>query len=93
MEYQEHYDNLAERNSLCDTATSDGYRMLHDDFDPDWQPGDEPHGTLTFTDEPAPQSPVEEKLVFTASPPGTAIGQRLNHIEDFLEEAYPGGDG
>lgn len=29
-----------------------GYRMLHDDFDPDWKRGDEPHGTMTFTNEP-----------------------------------------
>ena len=56
MEYQEHYDNMEERNSLCKGATSKGYRMLHDNFDEDWQPGDEPHGTLIFTDEPPEQS-------------------------------------
>lgn len=39
---------------------------------------------LIFTDEPLP-----EPLVFTASPPGAAIGQRLTNIEDFLKEAYP----
>lgn len=61
MEYQEHYDNMEQRNSLCDTATSNGFRMLHDDFDSDWKRGDEPHGTLTFTDEPAPHAePVRD---------------------------------
>lgn len=30
------------------------------------------------------------KLFFTASPPGLALGERLNHIEDFLKEAFPG---
>ncbi|MBA7589743.1 hypothetical protein ES708_31832 [subsurface metagenome] len=61
MEYTEHYDNMAERNNLCSNANSNGFRMLYDNFDPDWQRGDEPHGTLTFTDEPAPiAEPVKD---------------------------------
>jgi len=32
--------------------------------------------------------PPAEPLVFTSSPPGTAIGVRLNNIEDFLERAF-----
>ena len=56
MEYQEHYDNMEERNIHCKTAELIRFRMLHDDFDEDWEVGDEPHGTLTFTDEPAPQA-------------------------------------
>jgi hypothetical protein len=28
--------------------------MVHDDFDSDWKPSDEPHGTLIFSDEPRP---------------------------------------
>ena len=90
MEYQEHYDNWAERYAFCSTANGNGFRMLHDDFDPDWQPGDEPHGTLTFTDEPAEQTPLPPKLVFNSSPPGSALGVRLKNVEDFLKEAYPG---
>ncbi|GAI49635.1 unnamed protein product [marine sediment metagenome] len=89
MEYTEHYEGMEQRNNLCDIANSNGFRMLHDDFDEDWKRGDEPHGTLTFTDEPAPQAPSPEPLVFTNSPPGTAIGERLNNIEDFLKEAFP----
>jgi len=54
MEYTEHYDNMEQRNSLCDIASSNGFRMLHDNFDADWKRGDEPHGILTFTDEPSP---------------------------------------
>ena len=32
-------------------------RMLHDNFDLDWQPGTEPHGTMIFTDEPEKVTP------------------------------------
>ena len=80
MEYVEHYDNLAERKSLCQTAETNGYRMLHDDFDPDWEVGDPPHGNLTFTNS------VEE-----TSPPSTAeelkleikeIKNRIKALED-----------
>ncbi|MBA7569582.1 hypothetical protein ES708_11323 [subsurface metagenome] len=52
--------------------------------------------TLTVTDEELEALGMDrsklppEPLVFTASPPGTAIGKRLNNIEDFLREAYPG---
>lgn len=58
MEYTEHYDNMEERNSLCSIAASNGFRNIHDTFDSDWQRGDEPHGTLIFTDvmpEPEPE--------------------------------------
>lgn len=62
MEYQEKYANMVERNSLCQTATGNGFRMLHDNFDPDWKRGDEPHGTLIFTDIPPLQSPPSRDL-------------------------------
>lgn len=81
------YTNWIERQALVAQYESQGWRMLHDDFDPDWQPGDEPHGTLTFTDEPSPELPPP--LCFEASPPGQAIGKRLKNIEDFLEKLYP----
>lgn len=88
MEYTEHYDNMEQRNSLCLVAEGNGYRMLHDDFDEDWQPGDEPHGTLTFTNVPPEQAPEPESTGYTH--PGFARGvgntaARLTHIEDFLE--------
>ncbi|MBA7625506.1 hypothetical protein ES703_32936 [subsurface metagenome] len=60
MTYTKHYEDMKQRNNLCSIATSNGFRMLHDDFDPDWERGDEPHGSLTFTDEPAPQAPEPE---------------------------------
>ena len=56
MEYTEHYDNMEQRNSLCSIAEGNKFRMLHDNFDADWKRGDEPHGTLIFTDEPTPQA-------------------------------------
>ncbi len=34
-----------------------GLRMLHDDFAEGWQRGDDPSGTLTFTDEPGVEAP------------------------------------
>lgn len=85
------YGNLAERAEKIAEAEGKGLRMLHDDFDHDWTPGDEPHGTLTFTDEPTPEpEPGPEPIVFTASPPGEALGERLKNIEDFLSEVYSG---
>lgn len=58
MEYQEHYENMVERNNLCKIAIGKGFRMLHDNFDGGWKRGDEPKGTLIFTDEPAPKAPT-----------------------------------
>lgn len=54
MEVIETYSNLVERQAKIALRESQGLRMLHDDFDADWKRGDEPHGTMTFTDEPAP---------------------------------------
>ena len=56
MEVTEKYANLKERTEKINLCEGQGLRMLHDDFDPDWKPGDEPHGTMTFTDiiEPSP---------------------------------------
>jgi len=50
MEYTEHYDNLEERAAILADYASQDLRNIHDTFDADWQRGDEPHGTLTFTD-------------------------------------------
>jgi len=74
MEVKVHYSNLAERALLIEqyeaqkkprdfdiagVARDTKLRMLHDDFDADWKPGDEPHGTMTFSDELPPVEPVE----------------------------------
>lgn len=60
MDIQASYSNLVERSSLVAKYQGQGYRMLHDDFDPEWKTGQEPFGTLTFTDEPAPVAPTPE---------------------------------
>lgn len=60
MEYKEHYDNLAQRELIIKDYEGRGLELLHDDFDEGWQRGDEPHGILTFTDEPTPQAPEPE---------------------------------
>jgi len=57
MEIQVHYDNLADRKIKVAGKEAQGLRMLHDDFDPNWKSGDEPHGTMTFTDVMPPPLP------------------------------------
>lgn len=86
MEYTEHYDNVIERDSLVIIAEGNGFRMLHDTFDSDWQKGDEPHGTLTFTDEPPTQPPEPEPIPFERLNPLEGVEPRLTHIEEWLEE-------
>ncbi len=63
MEYTKRYHGKVERKELCDIANSNGFRMLHDNFDPDWKRGEEPRGELLFTDEvPAQAKPEPTKL-------------------------------
>ena len=50
MVVTEKYANLEERIEGIALREGQGLRMLHDDFDADWKRGDEPHGTMTFTD-------------------------------------------
>lgn len=77
----EHYNNLAERNILCTRYQEMGYRMLHDDFDSDWTPGDEPHGTLTFDDTPPP--PPTPAELFTEQ-----VEEELNSYHSLALQAY-----
>ena len=58
MEIKVTYDGLEDRQEKVAKREAKGLRMLHDDFDPDWKLGDEPHGTLTFTDESPPAPPI-----------------------------------
>ena len=46
------YMDLKDRAKKVQVQEAKKLRMLHDDFDEDWKSGDEPHGTMTFTDEP-----------------------------------------
>jgi hypothetical protein len=87
-EVKVHYDNLAERQDLVAHWEGLGYRMLHDDFDADWKPGDEPHGTMTFTDEPEPVAP-DTAIHFVPGTPGQSSAKRIDHIEEFLKQLYP----
>ena len=59
MNIIEKYANLRERAEKVALHESHGLRMLHDDFDSTWKPGDEPHGTMTFTDELQAVIPTE----------------------------------
>ena len=60
MEASWHYKDLEDRQSIITMAEGIGYRMTSDTFDPDWEKGDEPHGTMVFTDEPSPPPPSPE---------------------------------
>ncbi len=55
MEYQHTYSNLEERAEKIAEEEALGHQLLHDDFAPDWEPGEEPRGTLTFSD-PIPKT-------------------------------------
>jgi len=87
-EVKVHYDNLAERQDLVAHWEGLGYRMLHDDFDANWKQGDEPHGTMTFTNEPEPVMP-ETAIHFVPSNPSMSASKRIAHIEEFLKQLYP----
>ena len=54
MEVQVKYSSLEERANKIKEYEAQNLRMLHDDFSPDWESGDEPYGTMTFTGEPSP---------------------------------------
>jgi hypothetical protein len=58
MEYEYSYANSTERAEKTAEAQGLGYEMIHDNFDPDWQSGDEPHGVLIFID-PIPKTDEE----------------------------------
>lgn len=90
MEYTEHYDNMTERNNLCNLAVNKGFRMLHDDFDADWERGDEPYGTLTFTNIISEPIPLPKPVVFEPAPDGSLPNERLNYIEAYLKGKYKG---
>ena len=88
-EIKVHYDNLAERAEKVKENEAMGLRMLHDDFDADWKPGDEPHGTMTFTDEEPPAIPPDTAIHFVPGTPGQSSAKRIDHIEEFLKQLYP----
>jgi hypothetical protein len=58
MEVKFSYSDMTERELIVKQAEAQGLAMLHDNFDPDWKPGREPHGTMVFTDVMLPSLPV-----------------------------------
>ena len=58
-----HYTDLQDRQIKGKEQEALGLRMLHDNFDADWKSGDEPHGTMIFTDviPPNPLPPPDYK--------------------------------
>jgi len=73
------YSNWDERQAKVAEYEGLGYILLHDDYAADWKTGEEPRGTLTFTDvipAPAPiawQGSVlfEEQDTSSWEPPNT----------------------
>jgi len=64
MEVSENYTNLIERAEKIALREGQGLRMLSDTFDSDWKPGDEPHGTMVFTDK-MPLAPPPARNLLT----------------------------
>ena len=81
MRIQVIYSNWEERQSVVAEKEAEGLTMLHDDFAPDWKHGDEPHGTLTFTDEPRLSSPMPE--------PMRDLGAEIDDLKARLEKLEP----
>ena len=62
MEYNEHYKDMIERNTICKDFESRGFHMSTDNFDnPKWKRGDPIVGTMIFTDE-IPVSVIPEPV-------------------------------
>ena len=77
MEIQVEYNGLEERQVKVKEQEAKGLRMLFDNFHPDWKSGDEPHGTMTFTDEPSPVAPLPE--------PVRDLGSEIDELAKRLE--------
>lgn len=96
MEYTEHYNNMTERNNLCDIAHSNGFRMLHDNFDPDWKRGEEPRGELVFSDvspthvqtDPPRSTHISTLVAINASVARPAKVKRIWEGRDYLYDCF-----
>ena len=49
-EFRYEYKGLTDRQARIAEAEGLGLVMLHDNFSPDWEPGEEPRGVLVFVD-------------------------------------------
>lgn len=63
MDIEIEYSGKEERLLKVKEQESNGLRMVSDTFDSDWERGEEPRGTMVFTDEPAPITPIEPSVV------------------------------
>lgn len=63
VETQVEYENLVDRQAKVTQYQSQGLRLLHDNFSPDWEHGQEPYGTLVFTDEPVEHALVDPRII------------------------------
>lgn len=63
MEHEYNYNGLTERAAKIAQAEGQGLVMKHDNFDLDWQHGQEPRGVMIFA-EPVP--PTQEELDWLA---------------------------
>ena len=79
MEKNIKYNGKLDRMVKVAEAEGKGFRMLTDTFDPDWQRGDEPHGTMVFTDihEPAKIIPPPRDLAAEID----ALRERVNKLD------------
>ena len=78
MEIRIKYTGLEDRQIKVKKQEAKGLRMLFDNFDPDWESGDEPYGTMTFTDEPSSEpEPIE---------PGRDIFAELDALKTEIEK-------
>jgi len=72
VEYLIDYVGLVDRQAKIVAQEALGRRMLHDDFDPSWKRGDEPHGTMIFTDQP---------LAINISPEPRDLESEIDHLK------------
>ena len=56
------YNGLSDRKTKINKQEAKGLRMFHDDFDSDWKFGENPRGTMTFTDTPEITIPIVPNL-------------------------------
>ena len=78
MEIEVKYTGLEDGQVKIKEQEAKGLRMLFDNFDPDWESGDEPYGTMTFTDEPSP--------VLAPPEPVRDYGAEIDKLEARIEK-------
>ena len=77
METSVYYQGLKDRAIKVKTQEALGLTMKQDNFDSDWKHGDEPHGTMIFTDAITP--------VFTLSSSFTLSSRNIPQELDELK--------